>query len=142
MHAVVIGSPRVLFAIGAWLGGPTLFREWAQGETFQAPSLYRTCSSCGGPRLDRNLLAAVLRGAGNVRVPAIVTATGRWSAECCRRCSSSAGLGSSHGRAGAGVALILFNVGSAVVLVLYMRSAHSAIRLARNRLQWRLSTTS
>ncbi len=42
------------------------------------------------------------------------------------------------GVAGAGLALICFNVGSVLVLALYMRSSRSPIRLAQARLEWRL----
>src|SRR6266850_1414221 len=142
MHAVVIGLVLgVLFAIGAWLGGPTLFRRMgAQGETLSSAVLYSNVLFLAAiPGWIANLLAAVLRGAGNVRVPAIVTATGALVTLMLSPLFIFGwGWVPRMGVAGAGVALILFNVGSAVVLVLYMRSAHSAIRLARNRLQWRL----
>jgi len=139
MHAVVIGLVLgVLFAIGAWLGGPTLFRRMgAQGETLSSAVLYSNVLFLAAvPGWIANLLAAVLRGAGNVRVPAIVTATGALVTLMLSPLFIFGwGWVPRMGVAGAGVALILFNVGSAVVLVLYMRSAHSAIRLARNRLQ-------
>ena len=142
MHAIVIGLVLgVLFAIGAWLGGPTLFRMMgAQGETLSSAVLYSNALFLAAvPGWIANLLAAVLRGAGNVRVPAIVTAAGALIT-----------LGLSPlfifgwgpvprmGVAGAGAALVVFNVGSAIVLILYMRSALSTIRLARTRLQSRL----
>jgi putative MATE family efflux protein len=141
MHAVVIGLVLgVLFAIGAWLGGPALFRRMgAQGETLSSAVLYSNVLFLAAvPGWIANLLAAVLRGAGNVRVPAIVTAAG---ALVTLVLSPLLILGwgwiPRMGVAGAGAALIVFNVGSVIVLALYMRSSHSAIRLARNRLQWR-----
>jgi putative MATE family efflux protein len=141
VHAVVIGLVLgALFAIGAWLGGPALFRRMgAQGETLSSAVLYSNVLFLAAvPGWIANLLAAVLRGAGNVRVPAIVTAAG---ALITLALSPLLILGWGWvprlGVAGAGAALIVFNVGSAIVLILYMRSAHSAIRLARNRLQWR-----
>ena len=142
MHAVVIGLVfGMLFAIGAWLGGPGLFqRMGAQGETLSSAVLYSNVLFLAAvPGWVANLLAAALRGAGNVRVPAIVTAAG---ALITLVLSPLLILGwgwvPRMGVAGAGAALIVFNVGSAIALVLYMRSAHSAVRLARTRLQTRL----
>ena len=141
MHAVVIGLVLgVLFAIGAWLGGPALFqRMGARGETLSSAVLYSNVLFLAAvPGWIANLLAAALRGTGNVRVPAIVTATGALITLVLSPLFIFGwGWVPRMGVAGAGVALILFNVGSAIVLALYMHSAHSGIRLARTRLQWR-----
>jgi putative MATE family efflux protein len=142
MHAVVIGLVLgVLFAIGAWLGGPALFRRMgAQGETLSSAVLYSNVLFLAAvPGWVANLLAAALRGAGNVRVPAIVTATGALITLALSPLFIFGwGWVPRMGVAGAGAALIVFNVGSAIVLVLYMRSVHSAIRLARTPLRSRL----
>jgi putative MATE family efflux protein len=141
MHAVVIGLVLgVAFAIGAWLGGPALFqRMGARGETLSSAVLYSNVLFLAAvPGWIANLLAAALRGTGNVRVPAIVTATGALITLVLSPLFIFGwGWVPRMGVAGAGVALICFNVGSAIVLVLYMHSAHSGIRLARTRLQWR-----
>jgi len=141
-HAAVIGLVLgALFAIGAWLGGPAVFRRMgAQGEALSSAVLYSNVLSWRqSPAGSPNLLAAALRGMGNVRVPAIVTATGAVITLALSPLFIFGwGWVPRMGVAGAGVALILFNFGSAIVLVLYMRSAHSALRLARTRLQARL----
>src|SRR5881296_3578459 len=141
MHAVVIGLVLgVLFAIGAWLGGPALFqRMGARGETLSSAVLYSNVLFLAAvPGWIANLLAAALRGTGNVRVPAIITATGALITLVLSPLFIFGwGWVPRMGVAGAGVALICFNVGSAIVLALYMHSAHSGIRLARTRLQWR-----
>jgi Na+-driven multidrug efflux pump len=86
-----------------------------------------------------NLLAAALRGAGNVRVPAIVTAAGSLITLALSPLFIF-GLGPLPGMgvAGAGMALIVFNTGAALALALYMRSAGSPIRLRAARLEGRL----
>jgi O-antigen/teichoic acid export membrane protein len=86
-----------------------------------------------------NLLGAALRGAGNVRVPAIVTASGAVITLALSPLFIFGwGWVPSMGVAGAGMALICFNVGSAAALILYMRSARSPIHLTRAPLEWRL----
>src|SRR5262249_11978758 len=86
-----------------------------------------------------NLLAASLRGAGNVRLPAIVTAAGALTTLVLSPLFIFGwGWVPALGVAGAGVALICFNVASAIVLAAYMRSSGSPIRLATARLEGRL----
>lgn len=130
-----------LFTAGVWKWGPALFaRMSGEGGALGNAVLYANFAFLSAvPGWIANLLAAALRGAGNVRVPAIVTAAG-----------SLATLGLSPlfifgwgplpglGVAGAGVALIVFNLGSMLALVLYLRSRGSPLRLARARLQARL----
>jgi putative MATE family efflux protein len=141
-HAVAIGLVLgVLFAVAAWLGGPALFRRMgAEGETLSSAVLYSNVLFLAAvPGWIANLLAAVLRGAGNVRVPAIVTAGGALITLVLSPLFIFGwGWVPRMGVAGAGAALIVFNVGSAIVLTLYMRSRYSAIRLVRARLKSRL----
>src|SRR5258706_445010 len=78
-HAAVLGAAfGAVFMAGVWAGGPALFRKMgAQGETLAAAVLYANIVFLAAiPGWIANLLAAALRGAGNVRVPAIVTAAG------------------------------------------------------------------
>ena len=141
-HAAAVGLAfGALFSIAVWIGGPALFRKMgAEGETLGAAVLYANLVFLAAiPGWVANLLAAALRGAGNVRVPALVTAIG-----------SLATLGLSPlfifgwgpvprmGVAGAGVALILFSFGAALALALYMRTPRSPLRLAPARLERRL----
>ena len=142
LHAAVLGLAfGALFTLGVWLGGPALFRKMgAEGETLANAVLYANLVFLSAiPGWIANLLAAALRGAGNVRVPAIITALG-----------ALATLGLSPlfifgwgwvpamGVAGAGLALVVFNVASALALALYLRSPGSALRLAAARLERRL----
>src|SRR5581483_11672973 len=86
-----------------------------------------------------NLLAAALRGVGNVRVPAIVTAGGALLTLALSPLFIFGwGPVPSMGVGGAALAVTCFNVGSLIALVLYMRSARSPIRLAPAKLEWRL----
>src|SRR5262249_457690 len=74
MHAVVVGLVfGALFAIGAWLGGPALFRRMgAEGETLATAILYSNVVFLAAiPGWVANLLAAALRGTGDVPVPAM-----------------------------------------------------------------------
>ncbi|HKA42225.1 MAG TPA: MATE family efflux transporter [Burkholderiales bacterium] len=142
MHAVVVGLVfGALFAIGAWLGGPALFRRMgAEGETLATAILYSNVVFLAAiPGWVANLLAAALRGTGNVRVPAIVTAAGSLITLLLSPLFIFGwGWVPPMGVAGAGAALVCFNLGSATVLALYMRSGSTRIRVTRTRLQWRL----
>lgn len=141
-HAAVLGAAfGALFMLGVWAGGPALFRKMgAAGDTLAAAQLYANVVFLAAiPGWVANLLAAVLRGAGNVRVPAIVTAAGSLATLVLSPLFIF-GLGPvpAMGVAGAGVALICFNTGSATALVLYLRSRASPLRLAPAKLQGRL----
>lgn len=137
-HALVLGLVfGALFTLGAWLGGPALYRVMGGGGGALGNALlYSNLVFLAAiPFWIASLLGAALRGAGNVRVPAIVTAAG-----------SIATLGLSPlfifglglGVAGAGLSMILFSLGSVAALALYMRSPRSPVRLARVRLEGRL----
>ena len=137
-HALVLGIVfGALFTLGAWLGGPALYRMMGGGGgALKNALLYSNLVFLAAiPSWIASLLGSALRGAGNVRVPAIVTAVG-----------SVATLGLSPlfifglhlGVAGAGLSMILFSLGSATALALYLRSPRSPVRLARVRLQRRL----
>src|SRR5258708_32351767 len=79
LHAVVIAVAfGALFSLGTWLWGPALFaRMGAKDETLANAVMYSNLVFLAAiPAWVANLLGAALRGAGNVRVPAIVTAAG------------------------------------------------------------------
>src|SRR6266581_784024 len=79
MHAVVVGSVfGAIFTIGVWAGGPALFTLMGgQGDTLANALLYANVLFLAAiPGWISNLLASALRGAGDVRVPAIITAAG------------------------------------------------------------------
>jgi putative MATE family efflux protein len=141
-HAAVLGGAFGLaFTLGVWLGGPGLFRRMgAEGEALASAVLYANVMFLSAvPGWIANLLAAALRGAGNVRVPATVTAAGSLITLALSPLFIF-GLGPLPGMgvAGAGMALIVFNTGAALALALYMRSAGSPIRLGAARLEGRL----
>jgi putative MATE family efflux protein len=141
-HAVVLGAAfGALFTLGVWAGGPSLFRAMgAQGETLAAAQLYANVVFLSAiPGWIANLLAAALRGAGNVRVPAIVTAAGSFATLVLSPLFIFGwGPLPGMGVAGAGLAMICFNTGAAIALALYMRSKASALRLAPAPLERRL----
>ncbi len=142
LHAAVIGVLfGALFTLGVWAGGPALFRgmggrDAALGNaTLYANVLFLSAV----PGWVANLLAAALRGVGNVRVPAIVTAGGALLTLALSPLFIFGwGPVPSMGVGGAALAVTCFNVGSLIALVLYMRSARSPIRLAPAKLEWRL----
>lgn len=142
MHALVVGVVfGACFSIAVWTGGRALFDLMGgRDEALANALLYANVVFAAAiPGWVANLLAAALRGAGNVRVPAIVTAVGAIATLILSPLfifgwSFVPGLGVT----GAGVALICFNVGSALVLGLYMLSPRTPVRLARTRLEWRL----
>lgn len=78
-HAAMLGVLfGAIFTVGVWLCGPSLFR-WmgAQGDAHVNAVLYANVVFLSAvPGWIASLLAAALRGAGNVRVPAFVTAIG------------------------------------------------------------------
>lgn len=142
LHAVVIGVLfGALFTVGVWIGGPALFATMGgAGEALANAVLYANVLFLSAiPAWIANLLAAALRGAGNVRVPAVVIAGGS-AVTLALSPLFIFGWGwfPAMGVAGAGLAVVCFNVGSLIVLALYMRSRSASIRLARARLEWRL----
>lgn len=142
MHAVVIAVAfGALFTAGAWIGGPALFRALgAQGDTLANACLYSNVTFAAAiPAWIANVLGSVLRGAGNVRLPAIVSAAGAaFTLAVSPLLIFGWGFVPGLGVAGAGVAMILFNVAAAVVLAAYLRSGKSPLRLRAARLEQRL----
>jgi putative MATE family efflux protein len=142
MHAVAIAVAfGVIFTAGAWLGGPALFRLLgAEGDTLANARLYSNVVFAAAiPGWIANVLASSLRGAGNVRVPAIVTAVGAIvTLVLSPLLIFGWGFVPGLGVAGAGVALIIFNVAAAAVLAFYLRSRQAPVRLRATRLEGRL----
>lgn len=142
LHAVVIAIGfGILFMLGAWIGGPALYRALgAQGETLQNALLYSNLIFASAiPAWIANLMGSALRGAGNVRVPAITTTAGAVGTLALSPLLIFGwGPVPGFGVAGAGYAMIVFNVASAVALALYLRSSRSPLRLALAPLERRL----
>ena len=142
MHAALIGVLfGGIFSLAVWLGGPLLFaRMGGQGDVLANAMLYANIVFAAAiPGWIANVFAAALRGAGNVGVPAMVTAVGSLATLAL---SPVLVLGwgwiPSMGVAGAGIGVAAFNVGGAVALALYMRSSRSPIRFAVVPLERRL----
>ena len=142
MHALVLGVAfGACFSIAVWTGGRALFMLMGgRGETLGNALLYANVVFAAAiPGWVANLLAAALRGAGNVRVPAVVTAAGAvLTLALSPLFIFGWGFVPGFGVAGAGIALICFNVGAVLALAYYMSSRGSPIRLGRARLEWRL----
>jgi putative MATE family efflux protein len=138
-HAAVLGVLfGAVFTLGVWAGGPALFRRMGgEGAALAAAVLYANVVFLSAiPGWIANLLAASLRGAGNVRVPAIVTAAGSViTLALSPLLIFGWGWVPGMGVAGAGLVLIFF---AAAALALYMRSPGSPLRLAPARLERRL----
>ncbi len=142
LHAVMIAiALGALFTLGAWLGGPSLYRALgAEGETLGNALTYSNLLFAAAiPAWIVNLLASALRGAGNVRVPAVLTMAG---AVVTLALSPLLIFGwgpvRGFGVAGAGYAMIAFNVIAALALGIYVRSDASPVRLRLQPLEWRL----
>ena len=142
LHALVIAIIfGACFSFGAWMGGPALFKRLgAEGETLANALLYSNIVFAAAiPAWITNLLASALRGAGNVRMPAIVTAAGAAATLALSPLLIFGwGLVPGFGVAGAGIAMMIFNVAAALALALYMMSPRAAVQLRPARLEWRL----
>jgi len=141
-HALVIGAAfGAAFSLAAWFGGRALFATLGgKGDTLANALLYSNFVFAAAiPAWVTGLLGAVLRGAGNVRVPAVVTVAGA-GATIVLSPALIFGWGPlpTLGVAGAGVAMLIFNTSAAAALALYLRSARAPVRLRLARIQWRL----
>lgn len=141
-HAVLVAVAfGAVFTAAALAGGPALYTALG-GEGGALANALRYSDLVFGvavPIWITNLLAAALRGAGNVRVPAIVTAAG---AVVTLALSPLLILGWGPvprlGVAGAGIAMALYYAGATIALVVFLRSRASPVRLAPARMEWRL----
>jgi putative MATE family efflux protein len=142
LHALVIALVfGLVFMVAAWLVGPALYRALGgDGPALDAALTYSGSVFLGSvPIWIVNLMASALRGAGNVKVPALVTFV---SAAVLIVLSPVFifGIGPVPGLgiAGAGVAVTLFNTVTATVLLLYTISGKGGLILKRVRLEARL----
>jgi putative MATE family efflux protein len=141
-HAVVLAIAfGAAFSVALWVAGPALYRAMGgTGGSLEAALAYSNIVFAGAiPLWVVALLGASLRGAGQVRVPALVTFAG---AGVLLLLSPALIFGFGPlprmEMAGAGLALTAFSISAAVALVLYMRSDATPLRLVRVRLEWRL----
>ncbi|MBN8945099.1 MAG: MATE family efflux transporter [Rhizobiales bacterium] len=141
-HAVVLAVAfGLFFTAAALLGGPTLYRALGGSDGALSAALLYSGVVFGGsiPIWIVNLLAAALRGVGNVKVPALVTLI---SAGVVVVLSPVLilGFGPVPGLAimGAGLALNLYYVGASAVLLRYMASGRGGVTLKRMPFEARL----
>ncbi|GLH80163.1 MATE family efflux transporter [Bradyrhizobium sp. SSBR45G] len=141
-HAIVLAViAGALFTLATALCGPALYHALGGRDgALEAALRYSNYLFAGAvPVWIVNLQAAALRGAGNVRVPALVTLIG-----AVMMIPASPvlifGLGPLPGLgiAGAGIAFGLYYCGAMLVLVRYMASGRSSLHVRIAPLQIRL----
>lgn len=142
LHALVVSIVLGLaFTAAALLLGPLLYRALGgEGPVLDAALTYSAWVFVGSvPIWMVNLMASVLRGAGNVKIPALVTILG---AAVTVPLSPAVifGIGPLPrlGIAGAGVAVTIYYLGAAFVLLRIMASGRTGLTLRAGRLQRRL----
>jgi putative MATE family efflux protein len=134
-HAVVIAIVAgAVFTLADLLGARALYSALGgSGHSLDQAVLYSNILF-GGAILFWivMLLQSALRGAGNVKVPAAIVLGGVVAGLVLSPVLITGWFGLPRmGVAGAGVAQVLCNAGSLVVIVAYMRSARSSLRLRR-----------
>jgi putative MATE family efflux protein len=138
-HAVVIGTVAgALFMLAAIIAGPLLYKALGgAGAALHQAVLYSDILFSGAIVFwVLMLLQASLRGAGNVKIPALVM----MGSVCVGLLLSPSLITGSFGFprlgiAGAGVAQVLCNIVALVLVVRYMRSAGSNLKLRRHPLR-------
>ena len=141
-HALALA---ILFGLAftgaALLLGPALYRALGgHGGSLAAALAYSAFVFAGSvPIWIVNLISAALRGAGNVRVPAIVTLSGALVLiPLSPLLIFGIGPFPRLGIAGAGAAVTLYYTAASVALLRYMIIGRSGLFLRRGPLEWRL----
>ena len=142
MHALILAIGfGLLFTTGVLLLGPGLYRALGgEGAALEAALQYSTFVFIGAiPAWIMNLFTAALRGAGNVRVPAILSMAGA----AIMIPSSPAfifGFGPipRFGIAGAGIAVSIYYALAVIALLCYLVAGGSGLVLKRVRIEPRL----
>lgn len=141
-HAVILATVLGLaFSIAAISFGSLLYRAMgANGSALSAALTYSGITFAGSiPIWITALLSSALRGAGNVKVPAIVIVFG---AVLMLALSPPLIFGwgpiPALGVAGAGVAVVAYYIFAAIALALYLRSSRSPLKLMASPLELRL----
>ena len=139
-HAVMLGAAFGLaFMIAALIAGPSLYRALGgDGGSLAAALAYSNAVFLAAiPLWITALLAAALRGAGEVKVPAAVTFAG---ALVLIPLSPALIFGWGPfprlGLAGAGAAVTTFYIATATALIAYLASGRGGIRLALAPIRW------
>jgi putative MATE family efflux protein len=142
LHAIVLAvGLGLLFMAGALIFGPDLYRSLGgHGAILTAALTYSGFLFVGAvPIWLVNLIASALRGAGDVKVPALVTLGG---AAIVIPLSPALIFGFGPlphmGVAGAGIAVCTYYVVASIVLVAYLASGRATLLLRIAPLEWRL----
>src|SRR5437870_6609455 len=144
VHALAIAVGfGLLFMLAALGGGRWLYSAMGgSGASLTAALTYSNVLFAGAILLwVFNSFASVLRGTGNMAVPAVVTAVGAAALIPLSPCLIFGwGLFPRLGVAGGAVAVIAFYVAGSVALVAYLRTGRSVVRLsfADVRFRWPL----
>ncbi|AEG92227.1 MATE family efflux transporter [Ramlibacter tataouinensis] len=145
VHALVLALGfALLFTVGLWLGGPALYRQMGgSGASLQAALTYSNWVFAGALVVWLfNSLAAVVRGTGNMALPAIVTSGGLFVLiPLSPLLIFGWGPVPALGIAGGAVALLVYYAGGMLALALYLRSPRSLIKpsLHGGGLRWPLA---
>jgi putative MATE family efflux protein len=140
-HGVIIAIAfGAIFTLGMWIGGAALYRAMGADDAALSSALaYSHVLFAGAVAVwITALLSSALRGAGEVRVPARITLAGA-GALLLLSPALIFGIGPFPRleMAGAGVAVCVYFTLAALVLIAFMRSARSPLRLRAHRLEWR-----
>lgn len=141
-HAVVVAIVfGAIFCAALILGGPWLYRTMGgAGATLEAALVYSGVVFAGSiPIWITALLSSALRGSGNMAVPAIVTLAGfAILVPLSPLLIFGWGPVPQLGVAGGGVAVLIYYLLAMAVLITYLRSARSLLKLRVVPLQGRL----
>jgi putative MATE family efflux protein len=141
VHAIMIGVAfGAAFSALIWLGGPTIFRLLGgRDAALENAMIYANLVFAAAiPSWIANLLAAALRGAGNVRVPALVSAgTSLVGLLVSPALIFGWGVVPALGVAGAGLSVAGINAATALILMAHMASRNASLRLRPCRLEAR-----
>jgi putative MATE family efflux protein len=141
-HAIIIAIiAGLIFMAGALLFGPPLYRGLGgSGAALDVALTYSGFTFVGAILIWlTNLASAALRGVGNVKAPALIILAGS-----AITIPLSPALIFGFGPiprlevAGAGVTILLYYLGSTLVLFFYLRSGRAGLTLRWAKPQWRL----
>ena len=143
LHAVIIGLLfGVIFTIAVLLGGDALYAVMGgSGGSLAAANTYSTVIFSGAVLVWLfNSLASVIRGTGNMTVPALVTCAGVAILIPLSPCLIFGwGPFPRLGVAGGAVAVLIYYAAGSAAFAFYLRSGRSVVRLSLGiHLRWAL----
>lgn len=140
LHAIVVNVALGLFFSAIMLlFGPSIYRALGgQGGELEAALTYSNIVFAGNiATWVMNGLASVIRGTGNMLVPALVVLAGAVGlVPLSALLIFGFGPVPAMGIAGGGLAFVLFNVAGTAVLAWYIQSGRNLVRVRPVRLRW------